>query len=70
MAKRKRAIPQYGTVVLNGIEYYRTRVEDSDGNRFWARENKANATRRRFNAEENYKTLLKLYGRRAAEEVS
>ncbi|MGN9097396.1 tyrosine-type recombinase/integrase [Flintibacter porci] len=33
MAKRKRAIPQYGTVVLNGIEYYRTRVEDSDGNR-------------------------------------
>lgn len=30
----------------------------------------ANATRRRFNAEENYKTLLKLYGRRAAEEVS
>ena len=31
MAKRKRAIPQYGTVVLNGIEYYRTRVEDSDG---------------------------------------
>ena len=31
--KRKRAIPQYGTVVLNGIEYYRTRVEDSDGNR-------------------------------------
>ena len=33
MAKRKRAIPQYGTVVLNGIEYYRTRIEDSDGNR-------------------------------------
>jgi integrase len=33
LAKRKRAIPQYGTVVLNGIEYYRTRIEDSDGNR-------------------------------------
>ena len=33
MAKRKRAIPQYGTVVLNGIEYYRTRIEDSDGKR-------------------------------------
>ena len=30
----------------------------------------SNATRRRFSAEENYKTLLKLYGRRAAEEVS
>ena len=30
----------------------------------------ASATRRRFSAEENYKTLLKLYGRRAAEEVS
>ncbi len=31
MAKRKRAIPQYGTVELNGIEYYRTRVQDADG---------------------------------------
>lgn len=30
----------------------------------------SNATCRRFSAEENYKTLLKLYGRRAAEEVS
>lgn len=33
MAKRKRAIPQYGTVLLNGIEYYRTRIKDSNGNR-------------------------------------
>lgn len=33
MAKRKRIVPQYGTVVLNGNEYYRTRIEDSDGNR-------------------------------------
>ena len=31
MAKRKRAIPQYGTVELNGIEYYRTRIQDTDG---------------------------------------
>ena len=31
MAKRKRAIPQYGTVKLNGIEYYRTRIQDADG---------------------------------------
>ena len=31
MAKRKRAIPQYGAVELNGIEYYRTRVQDADG---------------------------------------
>ena len=31
MAKRKRAIPQYGTVTLNGIEYYRTRVQNADG---------------------------------------
>ena len=30
MAKRKRAIPQYGTVELNGIEYYRTRIQDAD----------------------------------------
>ena len=31
MAKRKRAIPQYGTVELNSIEYYRTRIQDTDG---------------------------------------
>ena len=31
MAKRKRAIPQYGTVTLNGIDYYRTRVQNADG---------------------------------------
>ena len=31
MAKRKRAIPQYGTVTLNGIDYYRTRVQNTDG---------------------------------------
>lgn len=31
MAKRKRVIPQYGTVTLNGVEYYRTRVKDADG---------------------------------------
>ena len=33
MARRKKAIPQYGTVMLNGIEYYRTRIEDADGKR-------------------------------------
>ena len=32
MAKRK-AIPKYGTVIMNGIEYYRTRIEDADGKR-------------------------------------
>ena len=31
MAKRKIAIPQYGTVTLNGIDYYRTRVQNADG---------------------------------------
>ena len=31
MANRKRAIPQYGTVTLNGIDYYRTRVQNADG---------------------------------------
>ena len=31
MAKSKRAIPQYGTVTLNGIDYYRTRVQNADG---------------------------------------
>jgi len=32
MAKRK-AIPKYGTVVQNGVTYYRTRIEDADGKR-------------------------------------
>lgn len=32
MAKKK-AIPKYGTVMLNGTEYYRTRIEDADGKR-------------------------------------
>ena len=30
---RKRIIPNYGTVVMNGTEYYRTRIVDSDGKR-------------------------------------
>lgn len=33
MAKKKKEIPQYGTVIHNGIEYYRTRVRDADGKR-------------------------------------
>ena len=33
MGRNKKAIPQYGTVKLNGIEYYRTRIEDADGKR-------------------------------------
>lgn len=32
MAKRK-AIPKYGTVIMGGIEYYRTRIKDADGKR-------------------------------------
>lgn len=32
MAKRRK-IPDYGTVVQNGIEYYRTRIVDADGKR-------------------------------------
>ena len=32
MAKRK-ALPKYGTVMMNGQEYYRTRIEDADGKR-------------------------------------
>lgn len=30
MGRNKKSIPQYGTVKLNGIEYYRTRIEDAD----------------------------------------
>lgn len=30
---RRRQIPKYGTVVHNGITYYRTRIRDADGKR-------------------------------------
>ena len=33
MARAKRKIPNYGQVELNGILYYRTRIEDADGKR-------------------------------------
>ena len=33
MGRRKKEIPKYGTVTLNGIEYFRTRIEDADGKR-------------------------------------
>ena len=33
MARRRYAIPQYGTVIMAGREYYRTRIEDADGGR-------------------------------------
>lgn len=31
MAKKKTKIPEYGTVILSGTEYYRTRIKDADG---------------------------------------
>lgn len=31
MAKKKVSIPQYGTVIRSGIQYYRTRITDADG---------------------------------------
>ena len=33
MPRRKKSLPQYGKVTLNGTEYYRTRIEDADGKR-------------------------------------
>ena len=33
MARKRYAIPQYGTVMMAGTEYYRTRIEDADGKR-------------------------------------
>lgn len=33
MARKHKSIPNYGTVIHNGVEYYRTRVEDADGKR-------------------------------------
>lgn len=34
MAPRRQALPEYGTVTVNGKEYFRTRMTDQDGNRF------------------------------------
>ena len=31
MAKKKTEVPQYGTITLKGIQYYRTRIMDADG---------------------------------------
>ena len=33
MARKRYEIPQYGTVIMAGKEYYRTRIEDADGKR-------------------------------------
>lgn len=33
MAKNKNNIPEYGSVVINGTVYYRTRIQDADGKR-------------------------------------
>lgn len=33
MGRKTKVIPQYGTVMLNGTEYYRTRIDDADGKR-------------------------------------
>ena len=33
MARRRYAIPQYGTVIMSGTEYYRSRIEVADGGR-------------------------------------
>ena len=33
MAKKKKNIPEYGTVEINGTVYYRTRIQDADGKR-------------------------------------
>ena len=33
MARKRYVIPQYGTVIMAGTEYYRTRIEDADGKR-------------------------------------
>lgn len=31
MAKKKPEVPKYGTIILKGIQYYRTRIMDADG---------------------------------------
>ena len=31
MARRKVVIPDYGTVTINGVKYYRTRIQNAEG---------------------------------------
>lgn len=33
MARKKKVIPNYGTVMVRGVKQYRTRIEDADGKR-------------------------------------
>ena len=33
MAKKRKYVPEYGSVTINGIEQYRTRIKDADGKR-------------------------------------
>lgn len=33
MAKKKQNIPSYGTIEINGVTYFRTRITDADGKR-------------------------------------
>ena len=33
MARKKKIIPEYGTVIMHGAEYYRTRIQDAEGKR-------------------------------------
>ena len=33
MAKKRKCVPEYGSVTINGIEQYRTRIKDADGKR-------------------------------------
>lgn len=33
MVKKKKDIPEYGTVMRKGVLYYRTRIQDADGKR-------------------------------------
>ena len=33
MAKKQENVPQYGTTMRRGIQYYRTRITDADGKR-------------------------------------
>ena len=30
--KRPAELPEYGTVMMKGVQYYRTRITDADGN--------------------------------------
>ena len=66
MARKRYAIPQYGTVIMAGKEYYRTRIEDADGKRVALYGRKERSYYRYENGKRVKYTVKPVLGERAA----